>query len=413
MSLSRFMLAQSARWLLSAVICLASLAACAVDGAWMSNSVPAVTEEPSLREEPWPTSTTPAPAPSPPAPVAISLTVRTGAKAPGGVVVTEILSMRAGPGYRYRKVGELLKGAEFDIMARWCAYNRDEDWYLIGIHGDEQRWIPGGRQYVSTWLADNLVCLVPPPTPTATPVDPHFQADRTVITPGECAQLTWQAEQVQAIYLDGDPVPWHDMRRVCPAQTWTYVLTVIERDGRRNDYSLTIEVKGPTQPTAEPVMSESTTPTPIQTATPTLAFPQVITDSDRLLEFQLAIGRYRLAEKAALRFPDSDAVEQLRDFASGEALETALEQVKQLRKQGLVAELSVPQMDVRIAILQDERTAGVLVQERRRLKRYRLTSDGSVPVDEQVFDGTMVYGLSYTDSQWKVARIRQTNSPEQ
>lgn len=412
MSLSRFMLAQSARWLLSVVICLASLAACAVDGARMSNGVPAVTEEPSLREEPWPTSTTPAPAPSPPAPVATSLTVRTGAKAPGGVVVTEILSVRAGPGYRYRKVGELLRGAEFDIMARWCAYNRDEDWYLIGIHGDEQRWIPGGRQYVSTWLVEKLVCLVPPPTPTATPVDPHFHADQTVIALGECVQLRWDAEQIQAIYLDGEPVPKRGVKRACPVQTWTYVLTVIERDGRRNDYSLTIEVKGPTQPTAEPVMSESTTRTPVQTATPTPAFPQVITDPDRLLEFQLAIGWYRLAEKAALRSPDSDAVEQLKDFASGEALEAALEQVKQLRKQGLVAELSVPQMDVRIAILQDERTAGVLVQERRRLKRYRLTSDGSVPVDEEVFDGMMVYGLTYTDSQWKVTRIRQTDSPE-
>jgi hypothetical protein len=304
----------------------------------------------------------------------------------------------------------LIKGAEFDIMARWCGYNPDEDWYLIGIHGDEQRWIPGGRQYVSTWLADNLVCLVPPPTPTATPVDPHFRADRTVIAPGECVQLEWDAEPVQAIYLDGEPVARRSARRVCPAQTWTYVMTVLERDGRRNDYPLTVEVRGSLMPTVSSETPESVPPSPTESATPTPAFPQVVTDPDTLIEFQLAIGRYRLAEKTALRSPDSDVVEQLKDFAAGEALEAALEQVRQLKRQGLVAELAVPQMDVRIAVLQDERTAGVLVQEQHVLRTYRLTSDGNVLVDEQVFHGTMVYGLIRVDSQWKVERIRPVST---
>jgi hypothetical protein len=73
-------------------------------------------------------------------------------------------------------------------------------------------------------------------------------------------------------------------------------------------------------------------------------------------------------------------------------------------------ELSVPQMDVRIAVLQDEQTAGVLVQERHVLRTYRQSSEGSVLVNEEVFDGTIVYGLIRVDSQWKVERIRESST---
>jgi len=401
---------QSILGLFPAILCLALLVACAMQSESAPDATAQVTVEEPAMEQLSPAATPPTPMPPSPAPTATLAVREAGGRAPGGVVVTEILSIRAGPGYRYQKVGELIKGAEFDIVARWCSYNPDEDWYLIGIHGDEQRWIPGGRQYVSTWLADNLVCLVPPPTPTATPVDPHFRADRTAIAPGECVQLEWDAEQVQAIYLDGEPVARRSVRRVCPALTWTYVLTVVERDGRRNDYPLTVEVRGSLMPTVSSETPESVPPSPTESATPTPAFPQVVTDPDTLIEFQLAIGRYRLAEKAALRSPDSDAAEQLKDFAVGEALEATLEQVRQLRRQGLVAELAVPQMDVRIAVLQDERTAGVLVQEQRILRTYRPTSDGNVLVEEEVFNGTVVYGLIYADSQWKVERIRPVSA---
>lgn len=410
MSLFRTASVRNFLWLLSAMACLAPLAACAAASTQVPNSTPSASAKHSIVAQPSPAATTPAAEEAASAPTAILQAPKRGTKAPGGVVVTEILSVRAGPGYQYRKVGELLKGAEFDIMARWCAYHPDEDWYLIGIRGDEQRWIPAGRQYVSTWLADDLVCLVPPPTPTATPVDPHFRVDRTVIAPGECVQLEWDAEQIQALYLDGEPVARRGVKRTCPAQTWTYVLTVVERDGRRHDHELTVEIRGSPASTAESERSVVSTPTPVAAATSTPAFPQVITDPSAWIEFQLAIGRFRLAEKAALRSPDSDAAEQLKDFASDEALEAALERVRQLRRQGLAAELSIPQMDVRIAVLQDEHTAGVLVQERRILRTYRSTSDGNVLVDEEVFNGTMVYGLIYLDSQWKVERMRSTSA---
>jgi len=401
---------QSILGLFPAILCLALLVACAVQSAGVPDAATQMTVEEPAMERPSPAAPPLTPMPPSPAPTATPAVREARGRAPGGVVVTEILSIRAGPGYRYQKVGELIKGAEFDIVARWCGHNPDEDWYLIGIRGDEQRWIPGGRQYVSTWLADNLVCLVPPPTPTATPVDPHFRADRTAIAPGECVQLEWDAEQIQAIYLDGEPVARRSVRRVCPALTWTYVLTVVERDGRRNDYPLTVEVRDSLVPTVSSETPESVPPGPPESATPTPTFPQVVTDPDALIEFQLAIGRYRLAEKATLRSPDSDAAEQLRDFAIGETLETALKQVKRLQKQGLVAELSIPQMDMRIAVLQDERTAEVLVQEQHVLRTYRLTSDGNVLIEEEVFDGTRVYSLIRVDSQWKVERIRPVSA---
>jgi hypothetical protein len=333
-------------------------------------------------------------------------------------VVTEILTIRSGPGFRYNKVGELLKGAEFDIMARWCGYGGDDDWYLIGIHGTEQRWILGARQYVSTWNTENLVCLVPPPTPTTTPVNPNFRADRTNVAPGECTILRWDVAGVYAVYLNGESVMRHSTKRVCPPQTRTYVITVIEPDGRRRHHELTLHVGGPQEPsgaissaTAQAAgsgPSETATFGPTVTATP--VFPQVVTDQAHLLEFKLAIGRYRLAEKAALKSPDSAAVEQLPDFAYGEALAAVLGGVEQLRVKGVYQELTVQQMDVQTAILQNDQLAGVLLREKHTLRTYRPSPDGSLLIEEDMFEGPIVYGLTYIGSQWKVERVQPVSN---
>jgi hypothetical protein len=47
-----------------------------------------------------------------------------------------------------------------------------------------------------------------------------------------------------------------------------------------------------------------------------------------------------------------------------------------------------------------------MVQERYILRTYRAAVEGDRLIDEEVFDGIVVYGLIYADRRWKVERIR-------
>jgi len=86
-------------------------------------------------------------------------------------------------------------------------------------------------------------------TPTATPtprptVDPHFRADRTSLSAGECTYLRWDVDGVNGVYLDGTGMIGHYAKYVCPKTTHTYVLTIHQRDGRQVPHELTIYVSG-------------------------------------------------------------------------------------------------------------------------------------------------------------------------
>ncbi|MCS7350855.1 MAG: hypothetical protein RMM10_04940 [Anaerolineae bacterium] len=107
---------------------------------------------------------------------------------------------------------------------------------------------------------------LPGPTPTPAP-RVNFGADRTQITSGECATLFWDVEHIQGVYLDGQGVIGRDQRTVCPQQTTTYILRVIFRDGRSQDYPVTIQVlplptPTPVPPTPTPVVDTQPPPAP-------------------------------------------------------------------------------------------------------------------------------------------------------
>jgi hypothetical protein len=87
-----------------------------------------------------------------------------------------------------------------------------------------------------------------PPTPTPRPESPAappiiFNADRTTINPGGCALLSWNVENVSAVYLNGEGKPGVFSQQVCPGQTTTYTLHVVLRDGSSIDRSVTITVQ--------------------------------------------------------------------------------------------------------------------------------------------------------------------------
>lgn len=64
------------------------------------------------------------------------------------------------------------------------------------------------------------------------------------IRSGECTTLRWDVDNIREVYLDGYGQPGHGSTQVCPSQTQTFTLTVIERDGREIHHRLTITVSG-------------------------------------------------------------------------------------------------------------------------------------------------------------------------
>jgi len=89
-------------------------------------------------------------------------------------------------------------------------------------------------------------------SPTATPAarpttDPHFRADRATIARGDCTTLRWDVDGIQAVYLDDREQVGHGSTSVCPTQTQTFTLEIVEQDGRWTFYHLVITVSGVTE----------------------------------------------------------------------------------------------------------------------------------------------------------------------
>ncbi len=81
------------------------------------------------------------------------------------------------------------------------------------------------------------------------PQDVAFRADRTSIRPGECAEISWNVENVNAVYFyeqgdtwDYSGVAGQDKAKVCPKQTTTYELRILHKDDTTELKELTIEV---------------------------------------------------------------------------------------------------------------------------------------------------------------------------
>jgi hypothetical protein len=72
----------------------------------------------------------------------------------------------------------------------------------------------------------------------------EFTADAYQVAKGACTTLHWRAENVQAVYLNGEGVAGVDSKSVCPQVPTTYTLRVVSKDGTSASRSLTIAVLG-------------------------------------------------------------------------------------------------------------------------------------------------------------------------
>ena len=92
-----------------------------------------------------------------------------------------------------------------------------------------------------------------------------FTAEPEHIVAGQCSTLRWSVDNGEVVVLDGEGVQPDDVRYLCPPESTTYELQVLNAAGEYS-YEVTIEVA---QPTATPL--PTVTPTAVPSATPKAA----------------------------------------------------------------------------------------------------------------------------------------------
>ncbi|MBN1286637.1 MAG: hypothetical protein JXB47_14660 [Anaerolineae bacterium] len=72
----------------------------------------------------------------------------------------------------------------------------------------------------------------------------NFSADRTQINAGECVTVSWNVQNIRAVYYQNQGVTGSETRTECPATTTTYILRVVKLDGSEETRSVTVVVGG-------------------------------------------------------------------------------------------------------------------------------------------------------------------------
>ena len=86
-----------------------------------------------------------------------------------------------------------------------------------------------------------------------------FWADRTTVNQGDCTRLHWDVQNVQGVWVypqgeryDRFPRVGQDSERVCPSNTTTYEMRVLQRDGSTVFRTVTVNVNAAPTPTPVP-----------------------------------------------------------------------------------------------------------------------------------------------------------------
>lgn len=121
----------------------------------------------------------------------------------------------------------------------------------VSIHAEGTVVTPTNQPTLTpapTFTALPPATALPTVLPTATLVPQtsiDFRADRTSILEGECATLIWQVQNAQSADLDGEAVNLQETRQVCPKQTTSYQLVVLDNKDERQVRNAKIQVNPP------------------------------------------------------------------------------------------------------------------------------------------------------------------------
>jgi heat shock protein HslJ len=194
----------------------------------------------------------------PPAGMTVEATVEPPTPQPGEPTATVIaragVNVRVGPDTVYPVIGI----APFMSTLEVVGVSEDGTWWAVRLPG-----APNGRgwvadEFVEVENAGNVPVVLPPPTPTpATTLTPTatpapeivFTASRTVINAGESSNLTWNVENVRAVYMypvggrfENYPVSGQGSQEVRPYITTSYELLVFNLDGSTSSSRIEITV---------------------------------------------------------------------------------------------------------------------------------------------------------------------------
>jgi len=167
----------------------------------------------------------------------------------------------------------------------WAYYHLDQqkgEWVYSGMGaswntvqaGDVEGWAWGNGEVGGSDVEPPLatfeeLCGPPTATPTRTPRPSppvvEFTADPEDIVAGGCSTLRWMVDNGEVVALDGEGVRPDDARYVCPPETHTFELLVLNAAGEF-DYEVTISVRQPTA-TPYPAATHASPPTPTSRAT--------------------------------------------------------------------------------------------------------------------------------------------------
>lgn len=183
--------------------------------------------------------------------------------APTAVVTAENgVNIRSGPGEEY----PILFVAPFGSAAEVVGRSADGQWWALQVEGapNNQAWV--SARFVDVTGGESVPILLPPPTPTPRPSDTpqatdtptasatpstSFSASRTAISVGESSVLSWNVQNVLAVYLYPvgadyalNGVPGVGSREVRPMVTTTYELRIVQPGNVIELQQITISVGG-------------------------------------------------------------------------------------------------------------------------------------------------------------------------
>jgi uncharacterized protein YgiM (DUF1202 family) len=134
------------------------------------------------------------------------------------------INVRSGPGTSYGVLGRISPGTSYAVLGQ------QNGWYAISFNGQ--------TGYVAGWLVHTVSAPALPGGATIS-----FTASATTISAGQCTTLSWNVQNVQAVFLNGQGVVGQGSQTVCLTATTTYTLTVQFTDGTTTQRQITITVQ--------------------------------------------------------------------------------------------------------------------------------------------------------------------------
>lgn len=201
----------------------------------------------------------------------------------GTVTAPNGINVRTGPGSVYPVLGVAPEGTQGELIGR----SADGQWLVADVPSapNGQGWVAAAYVSVTGGADLPVIQAPPPPVPTATPtpVAPviAFSANPTTLNQGQCTTLTWNVENIQAVWVYPQgarytdfPVTGQGSRQECPRQTTTYEMRVLRTDGvvELRQVMVTVNVSNPLADTSWALALLNATESPPPGANITLNF---------------------------------------------------------------------------------------------------------------------------------------------